>query len=140
MTPGNDSRVVAPWVRVAILVVTLFAACGLSFYLTGTVVPTAPADALIFQSALLVVVLGSTILEHKFTRPADSVVNALMGMISLVTVYGVAPRPAWWVVFVYCLVVFVLALTCTIVSDRPNMSGWRKRVADATYRTSVVFG
>src|SRR5436189_160516 len=87
-----QTTTVTPWARVSILVLTLAAACVLSYVLTGTIVPTSPADALIFQSTLLFVVLGSAILEHKFTRPADSVVNALMGVISLVTVYGIA-RP-----------------------------------------------
>jgi hypothetical protein len=91
MTREEQTRNIAPWSRVAILVATLGAGCALSYVFTGTVVPTTPADALIFQSTLLFVVLGSAILEHKFTRPADSVVNALMGIISLVTVYGVAP-------------------------------------------------
>ncbi len=130
----------APWARVAILVVTLLAGCGLSYYLTGSVVPTAAADALIFQSTMLFVVLGSAVLEHKFTRPADSVVNALMGMISLVTVYGIAPPSTWWAIFMYCFAVFVLALTCSVVSIGPGLTGWRERVARWTYQPSVVFG
>jgi hypothetical protein len=133
-------RSVAPWARVSILAATLAVGCGLSYYLTGSIVPTAPGDALIFQSTLLFVVLGSAVLEHKFTRPADSVVNALMGMISLVTVYGVAPVAPWWCVFAYCITVFILALTCTVVSTEPNLTGWRATVAAWTYRPAVVFG
>ncbi len=133
-------RPVAPWARVAILVATLLGGCALSYYLTGSVVPTAAADALIFQSTMLFVVLGSAVLEHKFTRPADSVVNALMGMISLVTVYGIAPRVPWWTVFGYCLAVFVVSLTCTVVSVGPGLTGWREQVARWTYQPSVVFG
>jgi len=140
MASPAGERTIAPWARVAILLVTLAAGCGLSYYLTGSVVPTTPGEALIFQSTLLFVVLGSAVLEHKFTRPADSVVNALMGMISLITVYGVAPTSQWWVVFAYCCAVFVLALTCTVVSVEPNVSGWRARVAGLTYHPSVVLG
>ena len=54
---------------------------------TGSIVPTKPSEALIFQSGLLLLVLKSAILEHKFNKPADSVVNALTEFISLVTVY-----------------------------------------------------
>ena len=59
MPAEERTRTVAPWARVSILVVTLGAGCALSYALTGTIVPTAPADALIFQSTLLFVVLGS---------------------------------------------------------------------------------
>lgn len=131
---------VAPWARMAILIATLAVGCGLSYYFTGSVVPTTSGEALIFQSTLLFVVLGSAVLEHKFTRPADSVVNALMGIISLVTVHGSAPQGPWWGVFAYCLIVFILSLTCTVVSTEPQLTGWRAQVARLTYQPSVVFG
>jgi uncharacterized protein len=136
----DSEPTVMPWARVVILLVALAVACGLSYYATGSVIPLSSTDGLIFQSTLLFVVLGSAVLEHKFTRPADSVVNGLMGMVSLVTVAAVAPQPAWWLVFSYCLVVFCLALTCSVVSTGPTMTGWRRRVADFTYQPSVVLG
>lgn len=131
---------VAPWARVAILIASLIAATGLSLTLTGSIVPTGPADALIFQSTLLVVVLGSAVIEHKFTKPADSVVNALMRMVSLVTVFGIAPRTPWLLVFGYCAIVFLLSLTCVVASTSPETTGWRRTIADWTYRPAVVFG
>ena len=107
---------VAPWARVAILVGALTLGSALSYYLTGSVLPEKSAEALIFQSTLLFVVIGSAVLEHKFTRPADSVVNALMGMISLITVYGVAKGLSWTLTFLYCAIVFLVSLSCTLVS------------------------
>ena len=47
--------------------------------------------------------LGSAILEHKFTKPADSAVNALMGMITLIPVYKTNHGHTWWLIFLYCL-------------------------------------
>ena len=123
-----------------ILIASLAVACGVSLAFTGTVVPTSAAEALIFQSTLLFVVLGSAVLEHKFTRPADSVVNGLMGMVSLITVANMAPPRAWWAVFGYCAAVFVTALVCSVASTDPSISGWRRRIAAATYRPAVVFG
>jgi hypothetical protein len=124
--------------------VVLLAALVVFFVLThrlaGSVVPRSPADALIFQSTLLFVVLGSAVIEHKFTRPADSVVNALMGVISLVTVYGIAGGPLWWLVAAYCVLVLLLSLTCVVVSTGPDVAGWRRRLADWTYRPAVVLG
>ena len=140
MAERNEQAGVAPWVRVAILVGALAVACAISLYSTGTIIPTSAREALIFQSTLLFVVLGSAVLEHKFTRPADSVVNGLMGVVSLVTVADVAPRMAWWAVFAYCAITFVLALVCSVVSTEPHLTGWRARVAQLTYKPAVVFG
>lgn len=131
---------VAPWTRVAILSAALAAALGISKQVTGAFIPTDPRDALIFQNALLLVVLGSAILEHKFTRPGDSVVNGLMGVVTLITVYGVAESVAWWAVFGYCLAVFVVAAVCTVASTGPSVTGWQRQVVSLTYRPSVVFG
>lgn len=136
---GNQDYV-APWSRVVILVTALLIAGGVSWFLTGSIVPATRQEALIFQSGLLLLVLGSAVIEHKFTKPADSVVNALTGMVTLATVYSVAPQPAWWLVFSYCGLVFLMALTCTLVSTGPGVTGWKERVARWTYGPSVLFG
>jgi hypothetical protein len=131
---------IAPWSRIAILLFSLAIGCGLSYLLTGSLVPIRPQEALIFQSTLLFVVLGSAVLEHKFTRPGDSAVNALMGMVTLVTVYGAAPIRSWWLVFTYCLIVFLLAITCSVVSTEPELRGWRHTIARFTYHPAVFLG
>ncbi len=131
---------VAPWARVAVLVTALVVAGMLSVRITGSLVPTTPQASAIFQSGLLLVVLGSTVLEHKFTRPADSVVNGLTGMVTLITVYRVAPRASWYLVFGYCAAVFLTALVCTIASSSPEIAGWRQKVAGLTYQPAVVLG
>lgn len=112
----------------------------ISFQFTGSLVPEDPEEALLFQGALLLVVLGSALLEHHYTKPADSVVNSLMGIVTLLTVYGQAPRVAWLIVNGYCVVVFVLSTACVAVSSGPDVVGWKKWLADHTYRPSIVFG
>lgn len=131
---------VAPWTRVAILIASLVVAGIVADEVTGSIVPRKAPDALIFQSGLLLLVLGSAILEHKFNKPADSVVNALTAFISLVTVYSVAPRSWWWVIALYCALVFSVAALCTVVSTGPETTGWKRRVADWTYDPSVLLG
>jgi hypothetical protein len=42
-------------------------------------------EALIFQNALLLIVLGSSVVEYKFTKPKHALINSLMGMITLLT-------------------------------------------------------
>jgi hypothetical protein len=133
-------KAVTPWTRVLILLVSLGAAGLISLRLTGSVLPDNPPDALIFQNALLLVVLGSAILEYHFTKPADSLVNSLTGIITLVTVYSIAPRTAWWGVFLYCTVILALATVCIAISSGKHTSGWRRSVARITYEISVFFG
>jgi len=137
---NEEEKKAQPWTRVAILLTGLVAIALISRYLTGELFPSDPKDALIFQNALLLIVLGSALLEYKFTKPADSAVNGLMGMLTLIPVYGLPNKWAWWVVFAYCGAVCVAAMTCVAVSSDPYLTGWRKRVADLTNRPAVVFG
>ena len=123
---NSTKTVIAPWSRVVIILISLLSLCIISRILFGSVVPTARKDALIFQSALLLIVLGSSLLEYKFTKPADSMVNGLMGVITLITVYGKAPMVAWWVIFLYCIIVFIMAGTCTAGSSGKNIIGFQK--------------
>ena len=77
---------IAPWVRVTIMLVATASLGILSFVLTGGVIPSDPKQAIVFQNALLLIVLGSAFLEHHYTKPADSVVNSLMGLVTLLSV------------------------------------------------------
>ena len=143
MTPLADEPTgdyVAPWVRVGVLLSAVTVICLLSWYLTGSLIPATPGETLIFQNALLLIVLGSAILEHKFTKPADSVVNSLIGMITLLSVYGRTPKLFWWVVIAYCAVVLLLSAACTAVSTQASLVGWRETIARVTYRPAVLLG
>lgn len=131
---------VAPWVRVVIMLVSAGCIALLSLILTGSVLPSDPKQALVFQNALLLIVLGSALLEHHYTKPADSVVNSLMGGITLLSVYGTAPLVPWILAEGYCVLVFALSVTCVALSSRPGMGGWHERVARVTYRPAVVLG
>jgi hypothetical protein len=118
----------------------LSAGALVSYRVTGSTLPTNPRDALIFQNGLLLIVLGCALVEYKFTKPADSVVNSLAGMMTLFGVYYLTPRLAWWSVFSYCALVFVAASLCVSVSAGPHVKNWQRKVADLTYRPSVFFG
>lgn len=135
-----SSEHAAPWTRVFIAVAALIAVFGISYWQTGQAVPTDPEAALVFQSSLLLVVLGSSLLEHHFTKPADAAVNSLAALISLVTVYNSAPQPAWALVTSMTGAVLVTALVSVVVSTGPTLSGWRQRLARATYDISSVLG
>jgi hypothetical protein len=122
------------------MLVSLACLLALAYYFTGSILPNDTQGALIFQSALLLLILGSALIEDKFTKPADSVVNSLMGIITLVGAYKIAPKTLWWIVFTYCLYVFTSALLCTAVSSSKALTGWRHEVARYTYKPAVVLG
>ena len=134
------SKFTTPWVRIAIMVVAVLAIFLIAYFFTRSVLPTDPGDALIFQNALLLVVLGSSLLEHKYTKPADSVVNSLMGIVTLLSVYNQAPAVPWFLIASYCTIVFIFSATCVAVSTRADVSGWREKIARFTYRPAVIFG
>lgn len=144
MTEGTiqtrETARVEPWSRVTILLLFLIVALALSRYLTGSFLPTDPKQSLIFQGSLLLIVLGSAVLEHKFTKPADSAVNALMGIVTLIPVYRATPNFVWWLVLSYCVAVFVLAVACVAVSSGPHISDRQQAVARLTYRPAVLLG
>lgn len=140
MTDVRSAAYTAPWIRIAILLVAVLAAALISLHFTGNLVPRDPANALVMQNALLLVVFGSAVLEHHFTKPADSAVNALMGTITLLPIATSAPVFPWSLVTAYCLGTFILAVTCVAVSTSPVPTGWRERLADAVYRPAVILG
>ncbi len=136
MTNGH----VAPWARVTVALIAIASAIGISLWQTGEIVPSSPQAALVFQSGILLLVLGSTLLEHHYTKPADAAVNTLAALVSLITVYNVAPQPAWTVVATLMVLILVVALTSVVASTGPDLSARRERVARTTYTLASVLG
>lgn len=136
----EDSKIAPPWTRVAILLTGLVSIAFLSQLVTGSFLPSDPKDQLVFQNILLLIVLGSAILETKFTKPGDSVVNGLMGCLTLIPVYELPTMAMWILIFGYCAIVFVIATICVAVSSGPTLTGWKKKVNDWTYRPAVILG
>jgi hypothetical protein len=137
---NNKPTTTPPWTRILILLLAMVVLTLLAHYVTGEYLPSDPKTSLIFQNALLLIVLGSALLDHRFTKPADSAVNGLLGVITLWPVYGLQDTWIWWMVFLYCVFVCLAAMICISVSSSPFPTGWRKRIADLTYQPAVVFG
>jgi uncharacterized protein len=128
-----------PWTRVAILILAFIAAA----LLAGSVQDSLDDNrglALVIQSGILLIVLGSTLIEHHFTKPADSLINSIASIVALITVYEVSPRPLWWLIFSYCAFVFVVSVSCVAASESPHQAGWTSTVARWTYGPAVYFG
>ncbi len=135
-----DKNVIFPWARVLILLSSLLILGIISRILTGSIFPSDQKSSLIFQNALLLIIFGSALLEYKFTKPADSAVNSLMGILTLIPVYGMPTKMLWWIVFAYCLFVFIISVACIAVSLSPETVGWRKRVSDISYQPAIILG
>lgn len=102
----QETQQIYPWVRVGILLLALAIAFPLSRHLFGSWIPSDPRDALVFQGTLLLIVLGTAVIEHRFTKPAEAAVNGLMALITLLPVADLAPRVPFVFVTAYALFVF----------------------------------
>jgi len=129
-----------PMIRVFIMLIGLLCALLISWKLTGSPLPQDSKYALIFQNALLLIVLGSAILEHFFTKPADSMINSLMAGITMFGVFQVSPTLAWWVVFSYCLFVFLISTVCVATSGGRVSGDIASVVNSRLYRPAIVLG
>ena len=129
-----------PMVRVFIMLVGLLCALLISWKFTGSPLPQDSKYALIFQNAMLLIVLGSAILEHFFTKPADSMINSLMAGITMFGVYHVSPALAWWVAFSYCLVVFLISTICVATSGGRVSGDIASVVNNRLYKPAIVLG
>jgi hypothetical protein len=129
-----------PMVRVCIMLVGLLCALLISWKFTGSPLPQDSKYALIFQNALLLIVLGSAILEHFFTKPADSMINSLMAGITMFGVYHVSPALAWWAVFSYCLFVFIISTVCVATSGGKISGDIASVVNSRLYKPAIVLG
>lgn len=129
-----------PMIRVFIMLIGLLCALLISWKFTGSPLPQDSKYSLIFQNALLLIVLGSAILEYFFTKPADSMINSLMAGITMFGVYHVSPPLAWWVVFSYCLVVFLISTVCVATSGGRISGDIASVVNSRLYRPAIVLG
>lgn len=107
-----------PMIHVFIMLIGLLCTLLISWKFTGSPLPQDSKHSLIFQNALLLIVPGSAILEYFLTKPADSMINSLMAGITMFGVYHVSPPQECWVVFSYCLVVFLISTVCVATSGR----------------------
>lgn len=129
-----------PMVRVFIMLVGLLCTLLISWKFTGSPLPQDSKYSLVFQNALLIIVLGSAILENFFTKPADSMINSLMAGITMFGVYNISPALAWWVVFSYCLFVFLISTICVATSGGRISGDTASVVNSRLYKPSIVLG
>jgi len=131
---------ISPWVRVSILLLSLIIISVFSYIFTGSIIPSDSRDALIFQNALLLIVIGIALLEKYYTKPADSMVNSLMGIITLIGVYNVTPSISWWAIFSFVVIVFLFSVTTTSIYSFDVQHPKLMKVAEFAYQPAVILG
>jgi len=127
-----------PRTRLIFLLLGIACIAGLSWYLTGSVVPEDAQQANIFQGGILLVIFGSLFLEDKFTKPADAVVNAITAIISLIPVYG-SLGTMGLLILAYCILVGLSGIT-NLAFGVQEPRNWLKYAKKLTYQVSTVFG
>lgn len=135
-----NKNYIAPHIRLLITALALLAALLISKHFTGSPLPTDPKNAFIFQSVLLVIILGCAITEKHFTKPSDSLINSLMGIITLVSVFTISPKSAWWIAFTYCTFVFLSSFICVSLSSSNIVGTFKSNWGSRAYGPAVTLG
>lgn len=125
-----------------ILLVTLLATLWVvSFLITGKwSIPQGDAG-LYFQIGLSLVILGSLFVEQYFTKPSDVIVNALVVVISLLTISDRSKFLYWFPLLYSCIALFVLAMVSIALFD-PNKAeaSIQNRISKISYLISTYLG
>lgn len=109
---------VRPWVRVLILALAIALLGWISWSTTGELIPSRQSDALLLQSSILLVVLGSVLLEKYFTAPADALVNTFTALITILPLLPTAPLGPWVLVAAFLLIVMAASIVCIVLQSR----------------------
>lgn len=133
---------IRPWVRVVVLAASIGCLGFIAWTFTGEFIPSDPADALLLQSSILLVVLGSVILEKYFTAPGDALVNsftALITMLPLLPLLSSTSLTVWIAVAVYLGLVMAASAACLTLQSQSNRTRGRRTMAIA-YLVASKFG
>lgn len=129
-----------PLIRLSIVVLSVVVLAVIARWSTGSFVPSDSLESILFQNALLLVVLGSSLLETHFTKPAEGLVNSLTALITLTGVYSVAPRAPWLLVAGFLVFVLVASAICVALQSRQSSSRGLDGLAAVTYRLAITLG
>ncbi len=129
------------YTRVYFLLFTLGGAIILHWFLTGSWSPTDSITTFVFQNLIIMIVLGSLIIESKFTKPLDALVNSLLVAITLLSTKDPTKFIAWRFNILYATLVFLLSLITIIFgSEDESQKTIRNRIARFSYNVSTFFG
>jgi len=127
--------------RVFFLIFSVTLLLALHRILTGSWVPTSSDTTFVFQNLILMIVLGSLLIESKFTKPADALVNSIAVTITLLSVRSPLRFIAWDANLAFALVVFLFSIISIVFGESDESSKTiKKKVARFAYGFSTFFG
>jgi len=126
--------------RLFFLIVGFVVILLLAHTMTGNLIPSDNQQALIFQGGFLLVIFGSLLLEDKFTKPADAVINAIAVIISLVPVYTSSQDILWFVIVGYAVLILVVGLINLVLISDESVGDKRLIAQRVTYQITSYFG
>lgn len=127
--------------KLILLVIFLIALWVVSFLISGKWNIPQGDIGFYFQIGLSLVILGSLFVEQYFTKPSDVIVNALVVVISLLTISD-RSRFLYWTPLLYsCMALFVLAMVSIALFD-PNKaeSSMQNKISKLSYLISTYLG
>jgi hypothetical protein len=112
--------------RVAMLLLSFSGFLFVNRVLTGQWFRLPPGDKGIwFQSGLLLVVLGSLLVEPHYAKPADAAANATAALVTLFALNSPEEFIAWPWLVAYCIITLALALTSMALWDPTTLEQGR---------------
>lgn len=126
--------------RIVVLILMVVVLVALSLAVTGELFPSDRAYALVFQSGLLVAIFGSLVLEDKFTKPADALVNATFVLVALLPYFSGPWDLPLVTLVVYSLVVLSCGFINLLLLGDINGTGIRKFALIRTSEIATTFG
>lgn len=127
--------------RVFFLLFSILIIFLLHHHLTGSWTPTETNTTFVFQNLILMIVFGSLLIESKFTKPADALVNSFLVLITLFSVKDPTNFIGWKLNIYYCVGVFLLSLVAMFFgNEQISKSSIFNRIAGFSYTFSTFFG
>lgn len=126
--------------RVGILILGGLSVAAISWVSTGALLPADEVEALMVQSGLLLVMLGSTIIERHFSTPAEALVNSLTGLISVVAVARFVQDLPFWCLVGYLLVILFASMVTVARQNRSRAESLQPRWARFAFRLCSELG
>lgn len=127
--------------RIIFLLISTIALIILHRFLTGSWLPTDSNTTFVFQNLILMVILGSLIIESKFTKPANALVNSLAVSITLLSIKDPVRFIAWKINLFFAIAVFVLSILSIFLSEESESKNTVKnKAARFSYALSTFFG
>lgn len=122
------------------MVILAVALGGISLHVTGELFPSDKDYSLVFQSGLLIAVFGSLVLEDKFTKPADALVNASFVIVSLAPLVSTNMDLLLATLLGYTLIVLISGFVNLALLRRDLQDGALAYVRERSAEIATTFG